>query len=706
MSLNNQKKIISFLARNGYDLDRTDNLGHTALHYASQHGNLCAVTNLLESIFDLDADPATQTGFSSLIHEDIKLKKWIKRLSTSLHLACEHGHLDIVKYLLETLPYTEDYIDNKDSSGHTALHLACKHGHLEVIKYLLAQGSDPKGKNFSRQTALHLACQHGHLEIVTYFLETLPLTEDYIDNKDSSGHTALHLACKHGHLEVIKYLLAQGSDPKGKNFSQQTALHLACQHGHLEIVTYFLETLPLTEDYIDNKDHLSQTALHLACHEGHLKIVEQLLIHRSSIAHTDIYSFTPLHVAATQGHLAIIKLLINHGAHPQEKTLYGETALHLAAGYGHLDSVTYFLVDQKYDINTTTHTGETALHLAARSGHLEVVDTLLNRGCHINIKTHTGQTALHLAAQANRIKIVTYLLKKGADPRIQDHNNNTPLYLAMRKNADQVALALLDYGINETKTDEDGNTLLHLACLHLSENTIKKIIDLCHDVNTKNTSGYTALHIAVLRSLYTTVKDLLKKGADVNASLSPSSHSTPYSRFHPRQNAFVKLPLPLTFGVKFSLSLPPTLPLHATPLMLATNLQDETTITLLMAHKSHPLQETPLSPFKKAFFSKRFDREIQERLRLLFDSGYKLTDTDMNTIHCQFGDFSPQVQHIIWIHLNESQRRQCIKIGFENRTPPFFFISVNTRTMSPVNILGKTSLKIYVYRDLSIAYLH
>ena len=52
---------------------------------------------------------------------------------TPLHLACEMGHLEVVRLLLEASATLEPM----DSEGLRPLHTAAKRGHLEVLEELL-----------------------------------------------------------------------------------------------------------------------------------------------------------------------------------------------------------------------------------------------------------------------------------------------------------------------------------------------------------------------------------------------------------------------------------------------------------------------------------------------------------------------------------------------------------------------------------------
>ena len=51
-----------------------------------------------------------------------------------LRCACEKGHLETVKYLVETFNLTIEDVRTYDND---ALRCACGNGHLETIKYLI-----------------------------------------------------------------------------------------------------------------------------------------------------------------------------------------------------------------------------------------------------------------------------------------------------------------------------------------------------------------------------------------------------------------------------------------------------------------------------------------------------------------------------------------------------------------------------------------
>lgn len=132
--------------------------------------------------------------------------------------ACENGHTDIVKILLEVLP-PEDIRED----AYQAFRLACENGHTDIVKILLELLPDiPEDIN----QIFCVACENGHIGIVKVLLEVLP--EDIHDISQ-----AFFLACKNGYTEIVKILLQRiGHNPDACS----SALYEAVEGGHKELV--------------------------------------------------------------------------------------------------------------------------------------------------------------------------------------------------------------------------------------------------------------------------------------------------------------------------------------------------------------------------------------------------------------------------------------------------------------------------------------
>ena len=102
----------------------------------------------VEKRFELTLYSACFDGFPKAVEAALEVE-WIKRNpnsakengATPLYIACERGHLDVVRMLLST-----EGIDTNRAreDGYTPLYVACQDGHLDVVRMLLStEGIDP-----------------------------------------------------------------------------------------------------------------------------------------------------------------------------------------------------------------------------------------------------------------------------------------------------------------------------------------------------------------------------------------------------------------------------------------------------------------------------------------------------------------------------------------------------------------------------------
>lgn len=73
----------------------------------------------------------------------------------------------------------------------------------------------------------------------------------------------------------------------------------------------------------------------------------------------------------------------------------------------------------------------------------EVINTLLDVGCHINTRDFKGRTALHVAVEKQQLDCVVALLSRQADINICDYEGNTALHLGVQGQSLAVVQALL-----------------------------------------------------------------------------------------------------------------------------------------------------------------------------------------------------------------------------------------------------------------------
>jgi len=107
--------------------------------------------------------------------------------ATALHYAAEHGHVSVVRVLLESLRHEDKevasrFIDEADVYGTNALQKAVARGHLGVVDMLLENGADTYAANSPTVdiSAVVLAVRRGQDGIVLALLDKGECLPDYI----------------------------------------------------------------------------------------------------------------------------------------------------------------------------------------------------------------------------------------------------------------------------------------------------------------------------------------------------------------------------------------------------------------------------------------------------------------------------------------------------------------------------------------------
>lgn len=96
-------------------------------------------------------------------------EKWGAANRTPLHLACELGHVGVVRVLLKK----GAQVSSRTLFGLTPLHVACERGLAEVVRVLLQHGASLGGGRISRvETPLHIACWQGNTDVVKLLLQS------------------------------------------------------------------------------------------------------------------------------------------------------------------------------------------------------------------------------------------------------------------------------------------------------------------------------------------------------------------------------------------------------------------------------------------------------------------------------------------------------------------------------------------------------
>lgn len=169
--------------------------------------------------------------------------------NTLLHEACNTGncHILIIQCMVKTFktmgpPNTSMEVANK--CGDTALHVAASHGHVDVVRCLVELGKfNVRAVNEDGQTALFRAVFWNRLATVQCLVELGGNRSDVaklVDVVDTYGYTVLHWACNDGRLAIARYLVesAKMTNIHSVTKGGSNCADLALQNGHRHVVTY------------------------------------------------------------------------------------------------------------------------------------------------------------------------------------------------------------------------------------------------------------------------------------------------------------------------------------------------------------------------------------------------------------------------------------------------------------------------------------
>lgn len=187
--------------------------------------------------------------------------------STPLMEAAQEGHLDLVRFLLET----GANVHAQTQTGDTALTYACENGHTDVADVLLCYGAELEHESEGGRTPLMKACRAGHICTIKFLISK---GADVNRQSTSNDHTPLSLACAGGHQAVVEVLLKNGADPFHKLKDNSTMLIEASKSGHIGVVQLLLDypqsMLPPELKAANNGDAQQTQKSSLAASQGKL----------------------------------------------------------------------------------------------------------------------------------------------------------------------------------------------------------------------------------------------------------------------------------------------------------------------------------------------------------------------------------------------------------------------------------------------------
>ena len=574
---------VLMLLSKGAKTEVRDHLGRTPLWYAAANGHMMVVSALRSAGARIDA--MDNKGYTPL---------WI---------AAINGHEDVAGILLDCGADINDQSNNDQS---TSLTVASQKGHIDIVRMLLSKGAKTEVRDHLGRTPLWYAAANGHMMV----LSALRSAGARIDAMDDKGYTPLWIAAINGHLmdvldamhaklrdkertlgEIVETLIKGDDEASGllhaaeqlKPTDRNIHLWSRAANGRTAEVLALLSAGANVD--VQNNDGVS--ALGVACEKGHIAIVTALLQkHAQTEIRDKLYGRTPLWLAAVKGHVRCIELLIDRGAVVDALDYSGSSPVSVAAAKGKINTViklmqhnANFTYDGEcqdplgitgllsadivekilklrigngaFSLNCAkSGTNQPALMIAVYRGRRDIVDVLVTSGAYIDDRNFDNMQSIDVASFSGHLDIVTYLscpkeyavdshyrvpidfrcntdlhltdslqtmeslIKNGADIEAENVDGLRPIHYAVRTGIVELVELLIQSGANLDAADIYGNTPLHeAACRGLD--VVGLLVQHEAKLNVQNIDGKTPLHIAIERQQSNVIIFLLTKDADV-----------------------------------------------------------------------------------------------------------------------------------------------------------------------------------------------
>ncbi|XP_046562244.1 ankyrin repeat domain-containing protein 50-like [Haliotis rubra] len=298
---NGHKDVVEMFVDKGATVSFVDETGNNILHCACRRGDMEAVKYILSQ-------------------KMVDVNSYGPRKKTPLMVAAEHGHKEVVELLVTHGADLSLSVKGRDD----ILHIACNRGQFDVVKYLLSLNSvDINSRGYKKRTPVMAAAEHGHKEVVELLVTHGADLSLSVKGRDD----ILHIACKSGQFDVVKYLLSLNSvDINRRGYNKRTPVMTAGERGKKKIV----ELLVKHGADLSHRAPLGGNILNLACRGGKIEVVKYVLsLNTVDINTRGIKKRTPVMIAAAHGHKEVVELLVKNEADLSLRDSNGKNVIEL-----------------------------------------------------------------------------------------------------------------------------------------------------------------------------------------------------------------------------------------------------------------------------------------------------------------------------------------------------------------------------------------
>ncbi|BBN13271.1 hypothetical protein Mp_6g02230 [Marchantia polymorpha subsp. ruderalis] len=513
-------RIVELWLKHKADVRMRTELGWNCLHHAGRWGHF-EVSRLIikacaEMINDRTENGNLGGGRTTLMwacqngHEDVVkllLEHKASVMMTSeegwncLHYAAINGHHEVSSLIIESCRNVIDSaIRGKESLssmlGLTSLMLASILGHHDVVKLLLEHKASVMMTSEEGWNCLHYAARSGHFEVSKLIHEACPEIIKYgtIRSKGSadleymdSNLTPLMLACRDGHERIVELLVKHKADVRMRTELGWNCLHYAGRCGHFEVSRLIIKACAeMINDRTENGNlGGGRSTLMVACENGYEDVVKLLLEHKADVMIFSDYGWNCFHYAAGNGHFEVSKLILEACPEIKNRGTLGGDIINSRSSSSSTPQRSTPVVNVK---------NKTGLMLACENGHEQVVRLLLAHKADVMVYSETGWNCLHYAAESGHSEVSSLSIEEF--PQLRDSttrcaakctpycrfSGRTALMLASESGHHDVVKLLFEHKASVMMTSEEGWNCLHYAAMSGHHEVSSLIIESCRNV--------------------------------------------------------------------------------------------------------------------------------------------------------------------------------------------------------------------------------
>ncbi|KAF0709325.1 hypothetical protein AaE_012911 [Aphanomyces astaci] len=179
--------------------------------------------------------------------------------SSGLLWAAGGGHLDVVKYLIESLgmrPVQDIQAHRRGYDGRSALHWAARNGHNAVVEYLVVHGGQSVDTPaVDGTTPFHLAVWQNHQHTCALLLQLG--ADPHVVNSHGCNACMWAAQSSVGNVAMLDFLSKLLVDVERINANGQGCLHKAAQRCNWDVCQWLCQRLTAPAHFEPNKEELN-----------------------------------------------------------------------------------------------------------------------------------------------------------------------------------------------------------------------------------------------------------------------------------------------------------------------------------------------------------------------------------------------------------------------------------------------------------------